>query len=771
MNVATRSTNPPGGYYWFFAILSALAIGVRLLISVEISTVLLFLGVTATVVTICAMRIHGTQGHTHRPDGLLILAAAQVSAFPVLLDTSDLERVLPEAIAPSTFHAVFSVTATFLSVVGVIRLVAFRLGTRAKITEREVGIFSAGVALTFYVIAAGRTLGESTGLINSLSISASGAAGVFSVLFLLWLLTFDRSALSFPFLLAFFPQVVLLGNIIALSGFFEESSLNGWLIALQGSSMLLPIAAYLHPQAAQAFAISIADTSEVNVGRSAFSFLVIFVGPLLVAVDRYTDQTLSLATITVGSSIVSVMVATHLLMLLRRWAHVEHLGRHDPLTGLPNRVQFFKRIETALEGARMRGSNLCVMFLDLDRFKAVNDTLGHDKGDLLLKLVAERLGHAAGEISGSVTVARLGGDEFAILVPSLTAAQQSEEIGRTFLDQFLEPFNMGLRDIYVTPSIGVAQFPEDGRSVKELMENADTAMFEAKGKGRNSVVRYVPNHRTHGKKRLEIEAGLHKALSNDELELFFQPQVDLETGRIFAVETLLRWRHPSLGLIGPDRFVPIAEESTLIDALGEWTLERSCRAAESWVTLGLPAINVAVNLSPRQFQKPGVLVDSVARALRESGLSPSRLELELTESLALEHPEEVNATLLRFSEMGIRTAIDDFGVGHTGLDYLDRIKVDTLKIDRSFINRIGESGAPLVTAVISLAKGLNLDVIAEGVETEAQVKFLRAHGCRYMQGYLFSRPLDGQQLIQVLEKQRQRHHTVRPLSHEEQRAA
>ena len=325
-----------------------------------------------------------------------------------------------------------------------------------------------------------------------------------------------------------------------------------------------------------------------------------------------------------------------------------------------------------------------------------------------------------------------------------------------FLDQFLEPFDVGLRDIYVTPSIGIAEFPKDGNTVEDLIENADTAMFEAKERGRNTVVSYSPEQRVPGAHRLEIEAALHRAIENEELELYYQPQIDITTGKIFAVESLIRWVHPTLGRISPEKFVPVAEESSLIDQMGVWIIEEACRSAARWEEIGLPPINIAVNLSPRQFQKSVHLTDNVTRALRNSGLAPERLELELTESLALEKPEEVNETLSRFREMGIRTAIDDFGVGHTGLDYLDRIYVDTLKIDRSFINRIGESGAPLVTAVISLAKGLNLDVIAEGVETRAQVNFLVSHGCRYYQGYLFSKPLTGPQLEQVLRNQMRR---------------
>ncbi len=633
---------------------------------------------------------------------------------------------------------------------GTILLIKHRLGSRPTITERETAILTSGLGLTFFVLFVEPGLeGTQAFLIGSVATLAMCAA-LFSAMFLMWFAGHDPATVSLPFVLIAAAQTALFAASMANA---IDDLFTGAAPAIQLIGLGLATAAILHHALADIFAPTVIRNSEVDARRSLVSFLVVLVGPILVGVNLITNLDLSLPVLTVGSSMISLLVAGHLLQLVRHWVAVEHQGQHDPLTNLPNRPLFFDRLELAIDSARMREVRFATMFLDLDRFKAVNDTLGHDAGDELLRQVANRLHEASLRVGDDLTVSRLGGDEFAILIPQVKDERHSHAIGRLFLDQFLEPFDVGLRDIYVTPSIGIAQFPQDGDTVEALIENADTAMFEAKERGRNMVVSYSPEQRVPGAHRLEIEAALHRAIENSELQLFYQPQVDITTGRIFAVEALLRWVHPTLGQIGPDKFVPVAEESSLIDNIGQWTLNEACRTAARWARMGLPPINVAVNLSPRQFQKSVHLTNNVARALRDSGLEPGRLELELTESLALEKPEEVNATLAQFREMGIRTAIDDFGVGHTGLDYLDRISVDTLKIDRSFINRIGESGAPLVTAVISLARGLNLDVIAEGVETKAQVDFLKSHGCRYMQGYLFSKPLTAPQLERVLRNQ------------------
>ncbi len=676
-----------------------------------------------------------------RPDGLLILALAQV----VVGVGVSLDGVLQTTLL---------LGAATLSALGAIRLVMHRIGSRPTITERETAIVSAGIGLMFFVL-----LVEPDAITNSdlfWAVLATSAVGLslFTVVYLFWLLSHDKATASVPLFMTVGAKTLLLAIGIEMLVPFEAR----WVGTLTIVGIALTTASFAHPSAFHVFSPAVITSSEVNVRRSLTSFSVVLVGPVLIGVDLLSSLELSLPVVTVGSSALSLVVAVHLLELVRRWVAVEHQGQHDPLTSLPNRPLFFNRLEMAIESARLRDARFVTMFLDLDRFKAVNDTLGHDAGDELLRQVATRLHDASLRVGPDLTVARLGGDEFSILVPQVKDARHSHAIGRLFLDQFLEPFDVGLRDIYVTPSIGIAEYPKDGETVEELIENADTAMFEAKERGRNMVVSYSPEQRVPGAHRLEIEAALHRALENDELELYYQPQIDITTGKIFAVEALLRWEHPTLGQISPEKFVPVAEESSLIDHIGQWILDEACTAAARWGEIGLPEINVAVNLSPRQFQKAVHLTDNVSRALRMSGLAPERLELELTESLALEKPEQVNETLVRFREMGIRTAIDDFGVGHTGLDYLDRIEVDTLKIDRSFINRIGESGAPLVTAVISLAKGLNLDVIAEGVETRAQVNFLKSHGCRYMQGFLFSKPLTGAQLEQVLRNQTRREH-------------
>jgi diguanylate cyclase (GGDEF)-like protein len=433
---------------------------------------------------------------------------------------------------------------------------------------------------------------------------------------------------------------------------------------------------------------------------------------------------------------------------LRKWGALEHDVHHDSLTGLPNRPYFNARLDLAIELARGERRTLAVMFLDLDRFKNVNDSLGHAAGNTLLIQVARRL---SGAVERGVTVARLAGDEFAILIPAVRNYKHTESIAKALLESFVEPFELGRRRVYMTPSIGVAHYPTDGLLASDLFEHADAAMYRAKERGRNTVEVYTAARRAHAVNRLDLESALHTAVDENQLELYYQPKVNVLTGRVVGVEALLRWDHPILGPIPPDEFIPLAEESGLISMIGEWTLIEGCTRARAWMDQGIADVSVAVNLSPRQFELQRVQ-DVVARVLRLTRLPPHMLELELTENLALQDPAGVGVVIADLHAMGVRCSIDDFGVGYSGLGYLAQFSFDAIKIDRKFVDGIDEDGAPIVTAVIAMAKGLNIDVVAEGVETVAQLEFLRRHGCEIMQGFLFSRPLPASALEPLLRR-------------------
>ena len=417
---------------------------------------------------------------------------------------------------------------------------------------------------------------------------------------------------------------------------------------------------------------------------------------------------------------------------------IEHLAYHDPLTGLPNRLLFMDRLEVALAQASRYDQKLVVMLLDIDRFKEINDSLGHTAGDSLLRMVSERVRRC---VRQSDTVSRFGGDEFGILIQKLDSFEDAAKVAQKMLDSVKAPYVVQDRDLVVSASIGISVFPDDGIDSETLLKNADTAMYRAKDGGRDTYQLYESGMNARALEKLALEGRLRKALAHQELVLFYQPLVDLRTHKVVAFEALIRWNHPELGLLSPAKFIQQAEVSGLIIPIGAWVLQTACRQAMDWQRRA-PGLGVSVNLSARQFQQPDLL-RQVASALEESGLDPALLELEITETNAMHDAENSIRTLFELKELGVRISMDDFGTGYSSLSYLKRFPIDILKLDQSFVRDITSSpgDGAIATAVIAMAHSLSLQVVAEGVETRGQLAFLREKLCDRIQGYYFSPPL------------------------------
>ena len=427
---------------------------------------------------------------------------------------------------------------------------------------------------------------------------------------------------------------------------------------------------------------------------------------------------------------------------------ITRLAYHDPLTGLPNRLLFGDRLDMAVAHAHRHGHRLAVLFLDLDRFKAINDSMGHSQGDLLLRTVAERL---KGCLREGDTVARLGGDEFILLLPDVNRVVDVAKIASKLLDTVRQPVELADREFYVSASMGISLYPADGLDAEVLIKNADTAMYRAKEQGRDGYQLYTPAMNASALERLAIENGLRKALAQDALDVHYQPVIDLASGRIHGVEALLRWRRKE-GMVSPDEFIPVAELTGLIVPIGPWVLRRACARVKAWQARH-PGLCASVNLSARQFQQAD-LVEQITTVLAETGFDARCLDLEITESNAMQNAETTAATLSELKALGVQLSIDDFGVGYSSLSYLKRLPIDTLKIDRSFVRDVttDPDDAAIAMAVIDMAHALKLKVVAEGVETPEQLAFLARHKCDRMQGYLFSAPLPPDELDAVLDK-------------------
>jgi len=427
---------------------------------------------------------------------------------------------------------------------------------------------------------------------------------------------------------------------------------------------------------------------------------------------------------------------------------VRHIAFHDDLTSLPNRLMLNQRLDQALSRHRRAGTQLAILFMDLDRFKVINDSLGHEVGDVLLRQVADRLRAQSRE---GDTIARMGGDEFVVLVENQASLSDISACARRLVDQLSAPYLLGQKACHVTLSIGISVYPSDGNDSQELLKAADVAMYRAKEMGRNNYQYYLPSMNVHTLERLELESDLSHALERGEFLLHYQPRVEMATGLITGTEALLRWKHPQRGLVSPLDFIPLAEETGLIVPIGEWVLATACAQNRAWQDQGPTKLSVAVNLSARQFADP-MLLPKLTRIIHASGMDPSSLELEITESAAMSHGECTVAVLENLKSMGVQIAIDDFGTGYSSLAYLKRFPIDTLKVDRSFIRDIpSDSGGMKITrAIIAMAHGLKLNVVAEGVETADQLKFLRSQRCDAVQGYFLYRPLPVDEVAHAL---------------------
>jgi diguanylate cyclase (GGDEF)-like protein len=521
----------------------------------------------------------------------------------------------------------------------------------------------------------------------------------------------------------------------ALALFNGQAPSNGVVSGLVVVAFTLLAVTALDPSSRRLFEPLLGEPARFSAAHLVLTEMGMLAPPAIVAVHALRGEAIPAAP-AIGVAVASVVLAAYLGSLLLQRSVIERRADHDGLTGLPNRMLFGDRLSRALAHARRNELPVAVMVVDLDRFKGVNDSLGHAAGDELLRQTALRMRAA---VRDEDTVARLGGDEFALLLPHLSGVEGAVAVARRLLASFAEPIELAGQLVAVSPSIGISLFPADGDDAEAIVAGADAAMYRAKERGRNTFEIFSPALRQEANEQLALEAALRRGIEAGEFVLHYQPKVDLRTGRITGAEALVRWNHPEKGLLYPGSFVPLAEQTGLVAALGEFVIAAACEQLAVWRAQGLPDLTVAVNVSARELGEH--LVDYVTRALRMACIPGRALELELTESAALDSLELTVQVIQALRALGVTCSIDDFGTGYCGLSYLNRLPIDTLKIDRSFITELSGGSDTIVTAVIALGHSLGLKVIAEGVETADQLAYLASRGCDEMQGYLFSKPV------------------------------
>jgi diguanylate cyclase (GGDEF)-like protein len=521
-------------------------------------------------------------------------------------------------------------------------------------------------------------------------------------------------------------------------------------------ALLAMAAAAVHPSSRAEPIQPLEQPKLFSTSHAAIVVVALLAAPVVLVVQAIRQVSAS-PTVATGATISGSILAVYLVGLLRERADTERQATHDGLTGLPNRTLVVDRLDRAIAHARRSGSSCAVLFVDLDRFKDVNDTFGHAAGDELLKGVAARL---LGCVREEDTVARLSGDEFVLLLPHLDEPDAAVVVARRVLDALGTSIRVAGEPMLIAGSLGLATYPVDGDTPEDLLASADAAMYRAKESPGNSWEVFSGQLASDARERLRIEAALLNGIERGELVLHYQPVIDLATGKTVGAEALCRWQHPERGLLPPSEFIPIAERSDLIVALGEWAIYEACRELRRWRDLGVGGHSIAVNASTRQFGRG--LSSTVSSALRTTGANAEDLVIELTESTIVDDTDSVAATLNELHELGVRSAIDDFGTGYCGLGYLSALPVTSLKIDRSFVQTMTPSGAAIVGATIAMGKALGLSLVAEGVETPDQQRFLLDQGCDRAQGYLFGKPMPADAMVERLLAERRDLHAWPP---------